>query len=219
MFDLFKGKNLLLFMAAFTIPLNTNNWEMLEFSSLKANKFEASIEKLTIKVNQSSSPLIQKFKTPIKFTRVVAKGSIQNGSINLKKDQKQGVFNKESVTDDYALRLGLVLEGDNQKPKFLPTFMLPGWIKRMFSLAPKGKGIDKIYFLKIAHNESHVGDKRQHPLHKYLYEEAVTQAVAGDFVIEKTFKNPKTVYGLWLSANGEGTKSQFDTVINSIVFY
>jgi hypothetical protein len=206
-------------MAVFTVPLSAENWEMLEFSSLKANTFEASETQLKISVDQSSSPLIQKFKKPIKFTRIVAKGEILNGSVNLKEGQEQGVFKKKSITDDYALRLGLVLEGKNKKPKFLPTFMLPAWINRMFSLAPKDKGVDKIYFLKIAHNKSHVGDKRTHPLHNYLFEEAVTQAKTGEFLIDKTFTKPQTIYGLWLSANGEGTKSQFDTIINSIEFY
>ena len=219
MLDLLKKQNIVLMMALFTVPLNTENWEMLEFSSLKASTFTASDEKLTISVNQSSSPLIQKFKKPITFTRVIAKGEIKNGSINLTEDQEQGIFKKKSITDDYALRLGLVLDGENRKPKFLPTFMLPSWIKRMFSLAPKDKGIDKIYFLKVTHNKSQLGEKRTHPLHKYLFEEAITQAKTGKFTIDKTFDSEKIIYGLWLSANGEGTKSQFDTVINSIEFY
>ena len=216
MFNLLKNNFLL--MAVFTVPL-TKNWEMLKFSRLKASAFQTSNKKLKISVNQSSSPLIQKFKTPVTFTRVIAKGEIKNGSINLKEDQKQGIFKKKSITDDYALRLGLVLEGKNRKPKFLPTFMMPSWIKKMFSLAPKNKGIDKIYFLKVVHNTSHIGDKRTHPLHKYLFEEAITQAKSGEFTIDKTFESPKTAYGLWLSANGEGTLSQFDTIINKIEFY
>ena len=217
--NLLKRKNMFLFMAAFSVPLNTENWEMLTFSRLKANTFKANSQRLTIHVNQSSSPLIQKFKSPVTFTRVVAKGEIKNGSINLKENQEQGLFNKKSITDDYVLRLGLVLEGDNRKPRFLPTFMLPGWIKRLFSLAPKNRGIDKIYFLKVVHNASHLGDKRTHPLHEYLYEKAITQAKTGAFTIDKTFESPRSTYGLWLSANGEGTKSKFDTIINSIEFY
>jgi hypothetical protein len=212
-------RNTLLFMAAASVPLDAGNWEMLEFSSLKPSTFVATPKKLTIKVRESSSPLIQKLKKPITFTRVVAKGEITNGSINLKDGQEQGIFKKKSITDDYALRLGLVLEGKNKKPKYLPKFMLPSWIKRLFSLAPKDKGVDKIYFLKVVNNASDVGKKREHPLNKLIFEEGAVQAKTGPFTIDKTFDSPKTVYGIWLSANGEGTQSQFDTSIDSIEFY
>jgi len=212
-------KSSLLFMAAASVPLDAGNWEMLKFSSLKPSTFVATPNKLTIKVRQSSSPLIQKLKKPITFTRVVAKGAITNGSINLKEGQKQGIFKKKSITDDYALRLGLVLEGKNKKPKYLPKFMLPSWIKRLFSLAPKDKGVDKIYFLKVVNNASDVGEKRAHPLNKLIFEEGAVQAKTGAFTIDKTFESPKTVYGIWLSANGEGTQSQFDTSLDSIEFY
>ncbi len=212
-------KNALLFMAAASVPLDASNWEMLEFSSLKPSTFVATPNNLTIKVRESSSPLIQKLKKPITFTRVVAKGEIKNGSINLKDGQKQGVFKKKSITDDYALRLGLVLEGKNKKPKYLPKFMLPSWIKRLFSLAPKDKGVDKIYFLKVVNNASDVGKSRAHPLNKLIFEEGAVQAKTGTFTIDKTFDTPKTVYGIWLSANGEGTQSQFDTSLDSIEFY
>ena len=118
MFDFKKRKNLLLLMAAFSVPLNLDQWEMLKFSKIEANRLKASNGNLIISVNKSSSPLIHKFETPVRFTRVVATGEIMNGKINLKDGEEQGVFIKKSITDDYALRLGLILDGKTKKPNF-----------------------------------------------------------------------------------------------------
>ena len=202
-------------MAEFSAPLNPKAWKALEFSSLKPNSVSGDDNQLVISVNKSSSPLLHKLETPLKFKSIQVSGEIIDGSLNLK-NQKQGLFkNKKSVTDDYVLRFGLVLKGKNKKPP-VPGFLLASWIKEMFSLAPKGVGVDKIYFLKVAHNPDHVGDTRNHPLSDYLYEEAVTSAQTGSFEINKTFKTTKEVLGFWISANGEGTSSTYKTKITKI---
>jgi len=219
MFDLIKRKNVFLLFAAFSVPLTPENWEMLKFSKMKPNTFSSNNNGLTINVRESSSPLIQKFDKSFSFTRVVAKGEIINGKINLKNDQIQGLFKKKSITDDYAFRLGLVLDGDRKRPNFFSWFLLPSWVKKLYRIVPKQMGVDRVYFLNVVHNKTGLGKKRHHPLHKVLYEEGVTQAKSGKFIIDKTFDKPMVIHGLWLSSNGEGTKSQFDTVIKSIEFY
>lgn len=202
--------------AGFAAPLNPSAWEALEFSSLKPNKVSGNDSELIISVDKSSSPLLLNINPPKKFKKIIAEGEIFDGQINLKDKDKQGIIkDKKSVTDDYALRLGLVLEGKNKKPP-VPGFLLPSWVKKMFKMAPSGVGVDKIYFLNVANNANHVGDKRNHPLSKYLYEEVVTHAKTGQFKIEKTFKSEKELLGFWLSANGEGTGSKFKIKLTKI---
>ncbi len=202
-------------MGKFEAPLNPKFWKALKFSSLKPNTVSGNDTQLVIEVNKSSSPLLYKLNEPLKFKSVYVVGEIFDGSLNLKQ-QKQGEFkNKKSVTDDYVLRFGLVLKGKNQKPP-VPGFLLASWIKEMFKLAPKGVGVDKIYFLKVAHTKEHVGDTRNHPLSDYIYEEAVTFAAQGPFEIKKAFNSEQEILGFWLSANGEGTSSAFKTKITKI---
>ncbi len=197
------------------IPLHPKNWKPLAYSSLKANKISGDEKALVIEVDQSSSPLLYKLEATSKFKTVIVEGEIIEGQINLN-GQKQGLFkSKKSFTDDYALRFGVVLKGKNKKPP-VPGFLLASWIKEMFKLAPKGVGVDKIYFLKVVNDPKEIGQTRNHPLSDYLFEESMTSAVTGKFKIEKTFENPKEILGFWISANGEGTKSKFKTRITNI---
>ncbi len=108
---------------------------------------------------------------------------------------------------------------ENKKPS-IPGFLLASWIKDMLKLAPKGVGVDKIYFLKVAYNPDQVGETRFHPLSDYLFEDTITSAQTGKFKIEKAFKTEKgqdkKLLGFWISSNGEGTKSKFKIKLTKI---
>jgi hypothetical protein len=199
------------------VSLDPSNWKQLKFSSLKPNTISGNSTELIISVNESSSPLIYKFESPIKLKQVDVYGEVLDGELNLTK-KPQGLFeNKKSVTDDFVLRFGLVLKGKSKKPP-VPNFLLASWIKEMFSLAPKGVGVDKILFLNVTQFEDQVGQTRTHPLSDYLSEEFSTFCKKGAFKILKNFKNEVEILGLWISANGEGTKSKFKTKLTKIEF-
>lgn len=197
------------------ITLDPKDWNQLRYSSLKSNKISGNKNELIIEVDKSSSPLIYKLDPILNFKTVIIQGEVLEGKLNLN-GQKQGLFkNKKSVTDDYVLRFGLVLKGNNKKPP-IPGFLLASWIKEMFKLAPKGTGVDKIYFLKVVEDPTEIGQTRNHPLSEYLFEESVASNKNGKFKIEKTFTLQKELLGFWISANGEGTKSKFKTKITKI---
>jgi hypothetical protein len=198
------------------IPLNPKEWKELKYNSIPANKYSGDDKSLIITVDKSSSPLIYKLATPQKMKSILVEGEVFDGVLNLN-GQQQGLFkNKKSVTDDYALRFGLVFSGKNKKP-FIPNFLLASWVKELFSLAPKNTGIDVIYFLKVAQNPNQIGKKRFHPLSKYLFEEVVTAVKSGPFKLEKSFESEKVILGFWISANGEGTSSAFKTKLTKII--
>lgn len=197
------------------ISLNPKDWKQLQYSSLKANKISGDENQLIIEVDKSSSPLIYKLDPILNFKTVIVEGEVLDGKLNLN-GQKQGLFkNKKSFTDDYVLRFGLVLKGKNKKPP-IPGFLLATWIKEMFKLAPKGAGVDKIYFLKVVEDPGEIGQTRNHPLSEYLFEDSVASNENGKFKIEKTFPHQKELLGFWISANGEGTQSKFKTKITKI---
>ncbi len=215
--SLFQKLSQLSLMAVMLIPLNPkSDWQELKYKSIASNKVKLAGKKLQITVNKSASPLIQKFNSDKKVVSVTVSGQRLSGSLNIPEGAQQGQTKKPKA-DDYLFRLGLVLEGKNKKPR-IPGFLIPAWVKKMFKLAPEGKGIKHIYFLNVAEDKSSVGQKRPHPLEKkYLYEEVITSVgPEGRFKFTKSFKKPVSILGFWISSDGDDTKSQFSLEVDQI---
>jgi hypothetical protein len=109
------------------------------------------------------------------------------------------------------------------------SLFAPDWVKRMFALAPKGHGLDKIYFYSITSRNELLGKSRQHPKSKFMHEEYVFLAPipAGESTdtaatkpvsmsISKKFATPIAAAGIWLSIDGDDSKSKFEIKIKSL---
>ena len=194
-----------------SIPLHSSkDWQVLTYNGINSNQVEFAPKSLTVKVNKSASPIIYPLKQPVLLKRVKVTGSIE-GSIDFK-NGKQG----EEGFDDYIFRLGLVLKGEKTLG-FTQKLAAPKWIKTLFKLAPKGIGVDHIYFLNVGNPKSSVGQKRNHPLSDLLKEEIVSVHNSSTLLIDKKFDVPKEVLALWISTDGDDTNSQFTVQVKSII--
>lgn len=191
------------------IPLNQKaNWQVLTYDKIPANVVEFSEQGLILKVNKSASPVIYPLGQPKQVKRLQVTGQTQN-QIQFKGTQGEKGF------DDYLFRIGLVIQG-SQTLGFAQKLIAADWVKTLFNLAPKGLGVDHIYFLNLGSHAKHLGRVRNHPLSDLIKEEVVAISQESNFSIDKTFEKPKKVLALWISVDGDDTNSQFTTHIKSI---
>lgn len=201
------------FAQALNIPLHKKGkWQILTYSSLPANKIDFSNQGLSIQVDGSASPLIYPLTSnPLKINKISVEGSIDK-LLNIKSGGVQG----EKGFDDFNLRFGLVLLGPNRL-NWLQKKLAPSWVLKMFNLAPKNQGIDHIHFLNAVQSSSLLNHFRTHDLSDYIKERyAWLMNKPGSFSYTYKFDKPQFTGALWISVDGDDTKSSFNLKIQKI---
>jgi hypothetical protein len=196
---------------AIALPVqDQGNWQLLEYSSLPANRVEFRDRGMLISVDQSASPIVY----PLDEIRRVSRVSVAGELMNLLDVQagRQGLPGE----DDFSLRIGLVLAGD-KRLNFAQRMVSAGWVKTLYGLAPEGVGIDRIVFLNAVQDESLLGRQRQHPLSDLMYERNVwVLDREGPFDLHYDLESPRDVVAIWLSIDGDDTGSKYSTLISSL---
>ncbi len=188
-------------------PLESKEWVSLSYQKIPPNDVQFSQNRITVKVNSSAGPLVHSLPKRKWIHKLVAKGSVVG-----KKHEESGDFDEDSV-----FRLGLVVPGKNtlSGPK---RWFAASWLKTLFSLAPEGSGIDSVQFLFVSNRNTLEGKSRIHPKSNLLHENVQTLLKKdGTFLLEKTFDPPLEVVALWLSIDGDDSKSQFETSVEEIL--
>jgi hypothetical protein len=194
-----------------SIPLGLSAWEVLSYKGIPENEVSSDSGKLIIKVNASAGPIIHPLPKSIviKSLSVNARviGEINTG--NFVQGQKGA--------DDFVFRIGLVLEG-NKTLNFFQKAIAPSWIKKLHSLAKGSQGVDSIYFYNVVSQKELVGQSRSHPLSKLLKENYSIFLSSENKTFELNLKDlpSRKVLALWISVDGDDTKSKFTTIIDSI---
>lgn len=204
-------KHLLLkIFSAFAIPItDPSGWVIETYSKIPANKSTFTTEGLKVNVNKSASPLIYKFQEPREIKSFKVEGYL---SALYPDFEKQG----SASHDDFPLRIGFVLPG-TKKLSALEKWMAAGWVVRLFSLVPKDMGLDKIVFYNMTQNKTLMGTQRIHPLSEYIQEKfSFLNIQAGDFKWEQNLETPVTAAALWISIDGDDTKSAFELQIKNL---
>ncbi len=192
--------------AKVSVPIDQQKWLSLSYKNIPPNTVTFSKAAIGISVNSSAGPLVHKLAKSTVVNRFSLKGSYSGE----KKIENEG-FDEDSV-----LRVGLVAEGVNTLSGIKRMFA-PEWIKTLFSLASDGQGLDKIYFYSITNRKSMVGKHRIHPSSQFISESIEKLATApGDFEFNVVLSKPIDVLALWISVDGDDTKSKFLTTISHI---
>ena len=205
-------KNIFL-SAMFLIPLNhKGSWQTLSFSNIPDHKINFSKSGLMIDVNQSAMPLIYPFNE-LKEISALHISLEAKGLPQLIKNRLQG----EGQNDDFALRVGLVIAGPKKLNWFQRT-LAASWVTTLYDLAPEGTGIDHIQFYNAVEDKSLLGTQRVHPKsHKLIKENYYWHLdKSGPHNLKINFKTPKKALALWISTDGDDTRSKYQIQIKSL---
>lgn len=202
-------KSLSVFLSVVLVPLAPGpNWVELKFRKIPPNRVEYVDNTVRIHVNKTSSPLLYDLRGLKTVSEFELEVEVHGESV---KTTAATQFENDSF-----LRFGLIAEGKNRLRGLSRTFAAD-WIKKMFALAPPGKGIDKVYFFNLTTSQALVGKKRIHPLSEYLAEENIVWIEKpGRIKIKKKLDKPMSVAGLWLSSSGDNFGWKFDVTVHSI---
>lgn len=193
------------------VPLSDERrWHALKYTSRAPHTLRFSESGLEIFVRRSAMPLLCPLPHAVRVTSIRVKGRI-TGSIKVT-PEKQG----KKGYDDYSLRVGLVEPGSTTLTT-RERRAAADWVKALFDLAPAGRGITKVHFLNLGVDRSEIGRARQHPMSTLLEEEvAAAPQSDGSFDFVRVFNPPAEVCAVWISTDGDDTKSSFQTIINQM---
>jgi hypothetical protein len=192
------------------IPLQPADWKILEYRNIKPNKVTFSEGQMNVKVESSNNPIVHAFDRPKKINGFEVEAEVLGEPLP--------VIKKGDWDDDALLRVGFVAQGDRKMNKAL-LFISPRWVKELFKLAPQGHGIDKIYFYLLGREPQSIGQQRIFPGSKDLIsEEVIALAKSGtsQYNLTHKFKKPMDVAGIWLSMDGDFTRTQFMVKLKKI---
>ena len=194
-----------------TVPLDrTNGWLFIKYGKVPPNTFRATSGGLEIGVTNSAAPALFPLTNGLRITELRAKGKI-SGSLRIPSG-KQG----EKAFDDYAIRVGVV-EAGTRTMNWRERLISPDWVKQLFALAPSGTGITKVRFFNIATDTTHLGRTRAHPKSD-LMQETITGVpdANGNFTITNHFAKPLPVLAVWISSDGDNSKSSFAVMLEKV---
>jgi len=200
-----KRRPVWLMAATLAVPLQDDGkWVIQKYSNIKVNEVSfLSPAGISIKVDKSASPLVRLLPENTKISGFSVEGKL-NGLPKFAHLDKEG----SGEADDFALRIGFVVPGD-KKLGALRKLFAPEWIRNLFSMAPEGKGIDRIWFFNFVQNLNALGKGRVHPKSELIREEYFAHAVVGPFSLKKTFDKPIDAAAVWINSDGDDSGSSF----------
>lgn len=204
-----KWSQSLLMAAVFAVPLQKDKWTELKYNKIPANKVTDEMSGLKLSVQASASPLIFKLEDSLRITRIRAE-IVADGLVRTIKESAKW-------SEDSGFRLGLVATGSRRLGWFQRQ-LAADWVLKLFSLAPADTGLDKIYFFNVGVAPEKIGWKRDHPKSDLLSEEIVSMQTKDkeNLIVQKHFDKPLSTAALWVSSDGDDTKSEFSIRIQKI---
>jgi hypothetical protein len=194
--------------AAFLVPLDASSWKALSYQNIPSHRISFG-ERMEVSVEASAGPLVHRFAAPKRITRVKVSAQFRGA---LDTTEPLG----SSGADDFPLRLGLIRSG-SKRLSFLQRLAAPDWVKELYKLAPKDGGIDAISFLNfLPEGKTASFQVRHHPKSELLEERIVGAFVNGTLSSSTPIEGAADVVGLWISVDGDDTKSRFTTTITAI---
>jgi hypothetical protein len=192
--------------ASEVIPLDQKQWRTLTFNNIDPNKVEFRDGAIFINVNNSASPLIFPFTSPRNIKSFKVQGQV-TGTIQSP---------NENFAEDSYMRFGLILTG-SKKLNRLQRLFAASWVKLLFEMAPKDRGLDKISFFNLTDQAHRLNQFRVYPSSDLLEELVHTLLNEdGHFTMIHQFEEALEVAGIWISSDGDHTNAVFATRIDLI---
>lgn len=196
-------------LAALIVPLDQASWTLLSYKNLPSHQISYT-SGMKISVESSAGPLVHKFTTPRSIKSLSVSALL---SKNIQTTSKLG----SSGADDFPLRIGLIVAG-KKRLNFMQRMAAPEWVKKLYAVAPEGAGIEKILFLNFtAHGQEASFTKRTHPKSELMEERVVGDFKEGRLEQKIEVDLKSDILGLWISIDGDDTKSKFETTLQRII--
>lgn len=198
--------------AAIVIPTNSlTDWKTEKFSGVPKNETTASPNGLIVQVKSSAGPLIFPLKSKTKIAGFKIRGEFK-GLPKITNPSLQG----EKGFDDYLLRLGFVIPGEKKLSGF-KKMIAAQWVKNLYEQVKDGSGINSVHFFNVTQNPQQVGKTRAHPASDLFQETFFAEVnLSGPFAYDFQFGVPLEAIAIWLSIDGDDTKSTFDVLISGL---
>lgn len=202
----------LFMMAIIAIPVQEQAaWKQEKYSKIPKNEVTFSKEGLFVRVNKSASPLIYPLLPAKKILGFRVTGEFR-GLPKFSSTEAQG----QRGSDDYALRVGFVVPGA-KRLSGVKKFFAPVWLKNLYSTIPIDTGIDGVRFFNVTQSKKQLDQERTHPSSDLITERFFALAEdGGKFDYSYDFKEPIEAAAIWLSIDGDDTKSKFDVLIQRL---
>ncbi len=199
-----------LLVSVVLLPLSLPGaWRHEKYSAFAQNEVAFSEAGITLRVNESSSPLFHKLEKMVSVRSIELKAKA-SGLPQLAADKEEGI----EGNDDFVLRLGLVQPGD-YRPSWVERLFAPKWLLNLVSLAGEDVGFGKVTFLDVTQRTKINGVPRQKG--KWIETQSVRNVTqAGDVSFTHAFSPPLPTVALWLHADGDDTKSKFTVTVSKI---
>lgn len=200
-------------LAVIVVPTTElKDWKSEQFTRAEKNQVTVSAQGLKIQVNKSASPLIYSLGKKTKLTGFKIRGEFL-GLPKFDDVLKQG----QKGFDDYPLRVGFIVAGD-KKLSGIKKMFAAKWVTRLYEQVPEGMGLDSVHFYNVTQNVKQVGTSRFHPASNLLKENFFASVTtSGPFNYDYQFEKPMDdVVALWMSIDGDDTKSEFAVIVSAL---
>lgn len=196
-----------LFAAEIRVPMEQEGWYSVPFKKVKPNEVQFAGDSIEVSVDASASPLVFRLDGPMPIVGFRVAG-IYSGQKNKERSR---------YDDDSILRVGLVGVG-KKRLMGVASYLSAAWIKLLYAMTPPESGLDKLYFFSLTNRAQLVG-KTNRVLKTDLVQDVVLQKIEdnGEYLFTHTFDEPIEASALWLSVDGEKTRSKFKNTLNEIV--
>lgn len=202
-----------LYSTAFIVPfILSSSWHIGSYSKISPNRILLTDKKLLIEVKASASPLIYSFSYTKRISGFKISGEFKGlpSFIDLSLQGQKGY-------DDYPLRIGFIIKGE-KKLNYLTRIISPEWLKNLFEIIPDKKGIDRVEFFNVTQNKNELSKTRQHPNSKMINETFFAFVKdSSKFEYGFLFKDAIDVEAIWVSSDGDDTKSSYKVELNQII--
>ncbi|MBT3236734.1 MAG: hypothetical protein HN353_12330 [Bdellovibrionales bacterium] len=207
---LFISSSILCTVVLVPLPEQTL-FKTIRFKGIPASKVIHFKQGLTFKVDSSNSTYIYPFRDINEIGSILVEGSM-TGVLNLRGKQ-QGTSN----ADDYIFKIGLIIAGE-KRLNFAQRLIAPNWVIEMENILPNNIGVERVEFYIMVSDRSILNTKRVHPLSDLFIENRVWLYDKNKKYFSHKYQlNQKMrVIGLWISSDGDNTKSKFSMTLTKI---
>jgi hypothetical protein len=172
----------------------------LKYSDLTPNIVSLN-KQISIKVDNSASPLFYKFEKVEKHKEISIQGLVKIES-KLKSEEKDSYF-----------QLGVVYAGD-YRPNFFVKKLLPEWLLKILNINNK-YGVGNIDFFHVTGNSTQIDKKDNVRDIKITFKTVTSLNKDGSFKFSTQLRNKK-ILGLWFRADGDDHQGKFKTQLSKV---